>query len=75
MSSCAINRWGKGTTTERPSNTAASKELQERLEAIRNERAEQDRMWDEQDNSISSKLVQIKNTILQDTSKQKSKNE
>jgi hypothetical protein len=60
MSSCTINRWGKGTTTERPINTVATKELQERLEAIKNERAEQDRMWDEDDNKVTSKLSQLK---------------
>jgi hypothetical protein len=43
---CACNRWGPGTTSEKPSHTAASKELQERLTAMRNERTVQDKMWD-----------------------------
>jgi hypothetical protein len=43
---CACNRWGPGTTCEKPSNTAASKELQDRLTAMRNERTTQDKMWD-----------------------------
>ncbi len=43
---CARNRWGKGTTCEKPTNTPASKELQERLAAMRNERTAQDKMWD-----------------------------
>ena len=43
---CACNRWGPGTTCEKPTNTAASKELQERLAAMRNERTAQDKMWD-----------------------------
>jgi hypothetical protein len=43
---CARNRWGPGTTCEKQTNTAASKELQERLAAMRNERTVQDKMWD-----------------------------
>lgn len=43
---CACNRWGPGTTCEKPTNTAASKELQERLVAMRNERTAQDKMWE-----------------------------
>jgi hypothetical protein len=42
---CACNRWGPGTTCERPTNTQASKELQERLEKMRQERSTQDTMW------------------------------
>jgi hypothetical protein len=42
---CACNRWGAGTTCERPTNTQASKELQERLEKMRQERSAQDTMW------------------------------
>ena len=43
---CACNRWGPGTTCEKPTNSAASKELQDRLAAMRNERTAQDKMWD-----------------------------
>ncbi len=43
---CACNRWGPGTTCEKPTNSAASKELQEKLAAMRNERMAQDKMWD-----------------------------
>jgi hypothetical protein len=43
---CACNRWGPGTTCEKPTNTVASKELQDRLVAMRNERTAQDKMWD-----------------------------
>jgi hypothetical protein len=43
---CACNRWGPGTTCEKPINTQASKELQDRLAAMRNERTAQDKMWD-----------------------------
>lgn len=43
--SCSINRWGKGTTCERPSNSEAAKELQARIAAMSQERAKQDMMW------------------------------
>ena len=43
---CAVNRWGPGTTCERPTNTPASKELQDRLKQMQAERAKQDKMWD-----------------------------
>jgi hypothetical protein len=42
---CACNRWGPGTTCERPSNTAASKELQDRLALMQQERSKQDKIW------------------------------
>lgn len=45
---CACNRWGPGTTYEKPINTAGAKELQDRLAAMRNERTVQDKMWDEE---------------------------
>ena len=45
MSSCAVNRWGRGTTCERPVNTEASKELQARMAAMAKERESQDKMW------------------------------
>lgn len=44
---CALNRWGPGTTCERPTSTPASKELQERLAKMRQEREKQDTMWTE----------------------------
>ena len=43
--SCSVNRWGKGTTCERPSNSEAAKELQARIAAMSQERAKQDMMW------------------------------
>lgn len=43
--SCSVNRWGTGTTCERPSNTEAAKELQTRIAAMAQERAKQDAMW------------------------------
>jgi hypothetical protein len=42
---CACNRWGPGTTCERPSNTAASKEIQDKLTKMQQERSQQDKMW------------------------------
>ena len=58
---CACNRWGPGTTCEKPTNTAGAKELQDRLAAMRNERTVQDKMWDdepEKKNSIISVTTQ-----------------
>jgi len=45
MSSCAVNRWGPGTTCERPKNTEAVKEMKDRMAALQAERAKQDQMW------------------------------
>lgn len=42
---CACNRWGPGTTCERPTNTQASKELQDRMLKMKQEREKQDSMW------------------------------
>lgn len=42
---CAVNRWGPGTTCERPTNTAATKELQDKLKQMQVERMKQDQMW------------------------------
>ncbi len=52
---CACNRWGSGTTCERPTNTQASKELQERLEKMRQERSLQDTMWETSEQSTEKK--------------------
>ena len=45
MSRCNINRWGPGTTCERPQNTEAVKEMKAKLEAMQKERAKQDQIW------------------------------
>jgi hypothetical protein len=45
MSKCGRNRWGPGTTCEKPTNTEAAKELEERISAMTKERAKQDQMW------------------------------
>jgi hypothetical protein len=57
---CACNRWGPGTTCEKPVNTASTKELQERLVAMRNERTAQDKMWDtEPEKSEKNNILKI----------------
>jgi hypothetical protein len=45
MSRCAVNRWGPGTTCERPINTESSKDLQAKIAAMKAEREKQDTMW------------------------------
>jgi len=45
MSRCGVNRWGPGTTCERPSNTEAAKEIQQRLAKLESERTKQDQIW------------------------------
>jgi len=45
MSRCSVNRWGPGTTCEKPINTEATKELKAKLDALQKERAKQDSIW------------------------------
>jgi hypothetical protein len=45
MSSCGVNRWGPGTTCEKPKNSESVKELTERISKMQMERAKQDSMW------------------------------
>lgn len=45
MSRCALNRWGPGTTCERPINTESSKDLQAKIAAMKAERDKQDSIW------------------------------
>jgi hypothetical protein len=45
MSRCGVNRWGPGTTCERPVNTEAAKEIQQRLALLEAQRAKQDQIW------------------------------
>ena len=55
---CVRNKWGSGTTCERPPETAAAKEVQTQFEKMMAERAKQDASWfltkDAQTNSLSS---------------------
>lgn len=39
------NRWGPGTTCERPQNTAAVREMDDRMKAMLAERARVDALW------------------------------
>jgi hypothetical protein len=43
--SCFVNRWGPGTTCEKPVNSESAKELRMRVEKMNTERAKQDSMW------------------------------
>ena len=43
--SCSVNRWGPGTTCEKPANSESAKELKARIEKMNMERAKQDSMW------------------------------
>jgi hypothetical protein len=46
MSGCVARRWaGTGTTTERPTDPALAKEMNERLKQIQSERTQMDSMW------------------------------
>ena len=42
---CAVNRWGPGTTCEKPKETQATKELEARITKMNEERARQDSIW------------------------------
>ena len=44
---CALKRFGPPTTTTKPINTAATKELEDTLAKMKAERDKQDKMWDE----------------------------
>jgi hypothetical protein len=47
MSRCPHAKWGpgSGTTCEKPTNSVATKELEERLQKMREDRAKTDTMW------------------------------
>ncbi len=45
MSRCALRRWGSGVNCTKEPDTAASKEMGEKLAAMRAERDRQDTMW------------------------------
>lgn len=42
---CVRNKWGSGTTCERPPETAAAKEVENKLAQIMAERVKQDANW------------------------------
>jgi hypothetical protein len=60
MRSCRRNRWDYNVSinTERPSNTEAAKELQQRLASLEAERMKQDQIWTQ----ASTPEKDIKNT-------------
>ena len=53
MSSCSVNRWGPGTTKERPPNTHVAKEIEARMAEMSRERDKQDSIWTQ--NTVSTK--------------------
>ena len=67
MSRCNINRWGPGTTCERPQNAEAVKEMKAKLEAMQKERAKQDQIWTQPEPEVkpltTASNKQIKNTF------------
>lgn len=42
---CVSCKWGTGTACEKPSNTQAQKEMKDKLEQMKAERAKQDAAW------------------------------
>ena len=54
MSRCGVNRWGPGTTCERPINTEAAKEIRERLAVLEAERKKQDQIWTQSEPTIKN---------------------
>lgn len=66
---CACNRWGPGTTCERPTNTQNAKDLQEKLAKMQSERTEQDTIWKtesavEKTETLTSKKIHVRDNIL-----------
>lgn len=67
MSRCGVNRWGPGTTCERPTNTEAAKEIQQRLALLEAERTKQDQIWTQP--LVEKNTADIKNSVLSKTTK------
>ena len=42
---CVSCKWGTGTACEKPSNTVAAKEIEEKLKQMQAERTKQDVAW------------------------------
>ena len=59
MSSCGVNRWGPGTTCEKPKNSESVKELTERIGKMQMERAKQDAMWTTPATEVKPKTTDI----------------
>ena len=67
MSSCALRRWGPGTTCERLVVTEKTKELEDRLKARMAERDQQLNFWDQpasDTNKISGQATTMTQTGL-----------
>ena len=69
MRSCRRNRWDYNVSinTERPTNTEAAKELQQRLASLEAERTKQDQIWKEP--IVEKDTRDIKNTSNPNQSK------
>ena len=57
MSSWGVNRWGPGTTCEKPKNSESTKELADRISKMQMERAKQDSMWTQPCSEINMEQV------------------
>ncbi len=63
MSGCVARRWhGTGTTTEKPSNVALAKEVEDKLKAIQSERSKQDDFFWEKPNTQSDEQTRLVTT-------------
>ena len=52
MSACAIKQWGRGTPCVKESNTAAAKEMADKLAQMKAEREKQDAAWTTKDTQL-----------------------
>ena len=52
MSACAIKQWGRGTPCVKESNTAAAKEMADKLAQMKAEREKQDAAWTTEDTQL-----------------------
>jgi hypothetical protein len=57
MSKCGVNRWGPGTTCERPIKSESSNELKQRLALLEAERIKQDNIWNKPSEPIIKNVV------------------
>lgn len=55
-----MNRWGPGTTCERPINTESSKDLQSKIAAMKAEREKQDSIWKPLTEDVENKKDNLK---------------
>ena len=62
---CVSCKWGTGTTCEKPTNSASSKEIKSKLEEMIAERAKQDVAW------FAPPQEDSEETVATDTQRQK----